>query len=474
MTISPYNSVSKKSATDIIGLPDRRRYGNPMALRENQVYRLFLQLHKARRAREHTDLRIGNPYLNLLSWAVPKGMPEPGEKRLAIQQPLHDYGYGSFSGTIGKGYGAGTVQNVRSGGVLVTKVKPGSISLTTTDKKYPERYVLVAPKGKTRDWLMLNVTPTEAVPYKKVHYKKIPPEKVEPLLDNLDGGSVQGKIDGAAALVQLMKDGPEISSYRVSEVTGNPIIHTERALGGRPQINIPPHLQGSILKGELYGVDKATGESIPVQALGGLLNSGLGKSLDTQRKSNSELKVMAYDVQRKGKEDVDFDEIPYHERQKMVDEILTYLPDTKFHAPETATSTGKARAMFKRIQEGKDPLTHEGIIIHPSKGKPIKSKFQEEADVLVTGWAPGQGKYQGNAAGALTYALEQGGPTVGEVGTGFTDQTRRDIAEDPSGFIGRWAKIIAQEQLPSGAYRAPVYHGFSEDLPMSKAARTRP
>lgn len=97
----------------IPGLPDLRDYGRLSSLKPEQTYTLLRQLHNARRAGKHVDVRIGNPELGLLSWAAPKDLPaEEGEKRLLIPQPVHTYDYKDFQGQIGSGYGRGQVKKL--------------------------------------------------------------------------------------------------------------------------------------------------------------------------------------------------------------------------------------------------------------------------------------------------------------------------------------------------------------------------
>ena len=71
------------------GLPDPAEYGQLSDLKAGQLVPFFVQAHDALRAKKHEDWRLGNLKQQLLSWAVPKGTPAPGEKRLAIRQPAH-------------------------------------------------------------------------------------------------------------------------------------------------------------------------------------------------------------------------------------------------------------------------------------------------------------------------------------------------------------------------------------------------
>jgi len=67
-------------------------------------------VHDHRARTHHHDVRLERDGA-LVSWAVPKGLPErPGERRLAIRTPDHPLEYIDFAGTIPGGqYGAGEV-----------------------------------------------------------------------------------------------------------------------------------------------------------------------------------------------------------------------------------------------------------------------------------------------------------------------------------------------------------------------------
>ncbi len=80
----------------------------------NDQSRFVIQFHKSRIT--HYDFRLEYNGV-LLSWAVPKGLPESEkQKRLAVHVEDHPTDYINFSGTIPKGeYGAGTVQIYDSG-----------------------------------------------------------------------------------------------------------------------------------------------------------------------------------------------------------------------------------------------------------------------------------------------------------------------------------------------------------------------
>lgn len=476
------------------GLPDPTQYGDLSKLRAGQLIDWIVQHHQARRAGPHYDVRFGTPDTGMFSWASRKGLPEPGQKRLAIRQPLHSTEYNQFEGEIPSGYGAGTVKKHDEGQVLITKADQNSIHFTLAHKRYPERFVLLKPKmGDDKKWLMINTTPTQPVPYEKAHYTKVEPEKVEGILDNLKpGSSTQAKIDGAASLTKLLKDKIEIMSYRASKVHGGPILHTERVFHTLPKVNVPKEYIGSVLRGELYGQRDVNGQhqTILPQELGGILNSAVGKSIQRQQDQNVRLRNLVFDVDQFGRKGIDPNVVPYQQRLSYARDILGkingpgmggdrqtidagYSPLDRgvLHTPEVtgeASTAPAAKQLWHQIVNKQNPYTSEGIVIHPETGKPIKSKLTDEHDVYVRGMFPGRGKYENNAVGGFVYSHEPTGPIVGEVGTGFSDQTRADMFTNPSDYVGRIAKVRSQTKHPSGALRAPAFLAMHEDYPLAK------
>jgi ATP-dependent DNA ligase len=467
-----------KEAESAKGIPDRRYYGDLRDIKPGTLVEYILQRHLAERAGPHFDVRMGDQK-GLFSWATRKPLPGPGGRTLLIQQPMHSYKYKDFEGTIPAGkYGAGRVQKQDEGQILVTDISPTAIHFTMAHKRYPERFVMVRPQNwKDKDWLLINKTPTQGLPYEKVRYKKIPAEDVDNYINQMKGGdTVEAKIDGASSLIKLLKDGVEVVSYRQSKETGRPIVYTEKMLGGLPKMNIPPELVGTVLKGEMYGVKEKEDYqhgAIPPQELGGILNSSLAKAIKDQQSRKIQLKNMVYDIQQLGSKHVDWHKTPRLDRRKMIEQVLQHLPQDKFHISQAATTQDEARQLWGDIRGGKHPLTTEGVVAWPQSGPPLKSKIVEDSDVHITGTFPGEGRLSNAGIGGFTYALEPGGATVGRVGTGLSDELRRSAyAGGSDAYIGRVARIRSQNQLPSGAYRAPALIALHEDYPQAKAANT--
>jgi hypothetical protein len=179
---------------------------------------------------------------------------------------------------------------------------------------------------------------------------------------------------------------------------------------------------------------------------------------------------MLFNVLRLGKKEVPAD-VPYEERLKMLKDVVQHLPKKKFHLPETAGTPEEQRALWERVSGGEHPLTHEGVVAWPKAGgKPTKVKIYDDYDVYVKDIFPGEKRLAGVGAGGFGYSLKPGGERVGEVGTGLSEEMRKTMLKNPEEFIGRIARIKAQGQFPSGAYRAPSLLGMHEDYPATKAA----
>jgi len=167
-------------------------------------------------------------------------------------------------------------------------------------------------------------------------------------------------------------------------------------------------------------------------------------------------------------------DLPYPQRLTMLKDIVKQLPPQKFTLPPYIEDPEEMKRVWEQMRAGKYPLTSEGMVFWPKEGgKPVKSKFTEDADVIVKGVFPGTGRLKGKSAGGFTYALPSDPNTiVGRVGSGIDDTTRRWLWEhrDDPELIGRRARIKAQQQYPGGAYRAPRLIALHEDYPAKEAA----
>jgi hypothetical protein len=496
-------ALPKTAADYAPGLPDPERFGNVQDIPRGKLLQYVVQRHLADRSGSHLDVRFGDqgPDSDLFSWATKKELPKPGEKRMLYQQPLHTGQYASFEGEIASGYGKGTVKTHDKGTIVVTKAEPDKIQFIMAHKKFPEYFTMIRQSGPPTDpktnrqrrtqggsWLMINTTPVSAAKFlkgtpeetglSKLKYTKVPAEDVEKLFNK--DYMVQEKLDGASALFHLLGDRIEAVSYRTNKA-GRPIIHTLRTFGpGGAKVTkkVPPELMGTIFRGEITG--EREGKSIPPQELGGILNATVENALAKQREGKIKMRNTLFDIVREGKTPIAPKSLMAQERMDKLKEFMQYLPKKSFRLPETAATPEEARALYERITTGKHPLTNEGIVAWPSAAGsvPVKVKLRPERDVWVKNIFPGEGKYEGVGAGGFEYSLSPEGGVVGRVGTGLSDQTRQEMLSDPDLWLGRMAKITAQDQFPSGAFKAPSFISLHEDYSpvpdkVASALRTR-
>jgi hypothetical protein len=450
--------IEKIAAEFAPGILDPLDYGDISELPRGELVNWVIHEHDARKAGKHYDIRFGKD--KLFSFATRKELPRPGEKKqIALYpQPLHEGSYAEFEGEIPEGYGAGTVKKLDRGEILVTQVTPTNIQFVLAHKKRPEMFNLVKIMNKKQRrpvWLMRNITPTESHEFKKLHYTMLPAEQIDKLMD--DDYIMSAKIDGAAGFAKLMKDHVDVLSIR-NRTTGEPIIHTPR-MGLTDKIEIPKHLIGKVYRGEIYGM---RGErALPIQELGGLLNSSLVKSLRKQESTGTKLRMALFGVPEGG---LDISSKPILEQRKEIQEALKYLPADVFGEPPYAESKREKKKLWNLIKSKKYPLTTEGVVGFPvGGGNPLKIKLLKEYDVYVRKIFSGVGKYSGKAAGGFEYSYEPNGKIIGRIGSGISDELRRDMYENPEDYIGRIAVVRAYEKFPSGALRNPVLHMIHED-----------
>ena len=177
------------------GLPSKKKVTDPRTVKKQEIWKSVVQEHDALRAKKHFDLRLADPRTGIAhSWAL-RYLPNPGEKRLAIQQPDHTKAYMKFTGTIGPGYGAGEVKRHSLLDAEILEASKDKIIFNRYQGRDTHEYALIRTKGKK--WLLINRTPTRRnmpqMPTAKPKYKEIKPHQVDPQKP----GRWDAKIDGA-------------------------------------------------------------------------------------------------------------------------------------------------------------------------------------------------------------------------------------------------------------------------------------
>lgn len=441
------------------GLPSRHIKDVPR-ISEPQVWNLAIQKHDAKRAGTHFDLRlVDNKNGKAYSWAVRNLPSAPGDKTLAKLQPTHTAEYSTWSGTIESGYGAGNVELFQSDKTEIIKADPEHILFNVYKSNGDtERYALIHTGGD--DWLFHNVTVTREtrpqIPTEKPSYKSIDINKVE--IEN-PNQVLAPKIDGALNVFLLRKGKPiETYSYRPSKKDAAKLIdHTYRS---NLYKTITPHAfkGNTVLLGEVFARDR-DGQTRPSTETSARLLSNVWRSRELQ--DVSPLDNIVFNILRYQGRDVS--NKPYSEKLQLLKRITSSVPGLKM--PPLAISPEQKKELVRQIMNKKHPMTSEGVVVYDLNASvPMKAKIQEDYDVHIKDVFPGEGKYRGIAAGGFTYSHTPDGPVVGRVGSGFDDETRKHMWEKPEEWKGQVARVWAQQKLPSGALRMPVFKDVRSEL----------
>ena len=115
-----------------------------------------VQEHHARAF--HWDFRLEHEGV-LVSWALPKGVPEdPKSNHLAVHTEDHPLDYGTFEGEIPAGeYGGGQVRIWDHGHFELEKWTPTEVKIVLHGSRVSGRYVLFSTKGK--NWMIHRMDP---------------------------------------------------------------------------------------------------------------------------------------------------------------------------------------------------------------------------------------------------------------------------------------------------------------------------
>lgn len=445
-----------KAAEFAPGIPYKTVKESPR-ITSPEVWRLAVQHHKTLRNNPHYDLRIvddksGKAY----SWSVKNLPTNPGDKVLAVQQPLHTAAYSTFSGTIPKGsYGAGSVELFSQDKIELIKADYDHVMFNVYKTNGDtERYALI--KTGDGNWLFHNVTPTRqtrpVLPTEKPMYKSVDLNSIDV---NNSSQVLSPKIDGALNVFYLRTGRPiESYSYRTSKKGESKLIdHTFRL--PYYKIKTPDAFRGkTVLLGEVFARDRL-GKTLSSTDTAARLLSNVWRSRELQEKAP--LDSVVFNVLRYNGRDVS--QKPYEEKLKILKTITTAIPQLKM--PPLASTPEQKTDMLKKIKSGSDPLTSEGVVVYNlAEHTPSKAKIFTDYDVRVRKIFPGLGRLKGKGAGGFEYSLTRSGPIVGRVGSGFTDQQREDMLKNPEKHIGQVARVFSQEQLPSKALRVPSFKDY--------------
>ena len=374
-------------------------------------------IHKHRATRLHYDVRLEREGA-LPSWAVPKGLPTAkGDKRMAVRTEDHPLEYGSFEGTIPEGhYGAGEVRIFDDGWYEPLEWTDSKVSFRLHGRRYPG---LEFHFVKTRtDWLGF-LASAQSAPLIAA------PPRFQPML--AEGGHeafddprwwFEPKLDGIRCLADLWTGETVLRTRTGRDVTAQyPELHMVHEL--LDQVN-------GVIDGEIVAFDADGRNSF--EALQQRMNLVKPREIERARKSIP-VSLVVFDLLWLDGHDTTG--LNLEERRELLaliaeqDErlqVVTHVEGDGVAFTDVAESLGLEGVMAKRL----------GSPYLPGKRTDAwrKIKLRNTQDCVVVGWTPGQGGRAGTFGALLVAALDGGAwRWVGQVGSGFTEQTLNRLRE---------------------------------------------
>lgn len=440
-----------------------------------------IQEHHARAL--HWDFRLERDGV-LVSWALPKGLPEsPKSNHLAVHTEDHPLEYGTFEGDIPKGeYGGGHVDIWDHGTYELEKWRDDEVIVVLHGKRANGRYVLFQTGGK--HWMIHRMDPAPN------DFQEMP-EHIKPMLaqaGNLPksnrGWAYEFKWDGVRAIVY-------VKGGRVRALTRN-----DKDLGATfPELRTIGEILGSrsaILDGEIVAFNDEGRPDFGKLAHRLHLSS---KSTISRMAKSTPAVFLAFDiVYLEGRSLL---EQSYDERRELL-ESLQLQSDAIATPPSIREATGAEILAISR-ERGL-----EGVVIkrRDSPYSPglrssqwIKVKNFRTQEAVVGGWTEGKGERTGSL-GALLLGIptENGLVYIGKVGTGFSEVARKDLldalvplAQDETPFTMRLSpaetvlahfvrpelvgEVQYSEWTSDGRLRHPSWRGLRPDKNANEVTR---
>ena len=356
--------------------------------------RFVIQEHHARRL--HYDLRLERDGV-LVSWAVPKNLPEtPAVNHLAVHTEDHPLEYLTFHGTIPKGeYGAGKMIVWDTGTYETEKFRDNEVIVNLRGSRVSGRYALIQTNGD--QWLA----------HRMKDQRDMQPQDLAPMLAtpgsvaNLKASqwAFEGKWDGYRLLMVADHGAMCLQSRSGRDVTAE-YPRLQSVANAFPDHHV-------ILDGEVVALDESG-----VPSFGEMQN----------RVRASRIQFWAFDV-------LELDGRPlvrakYRDRRKVL-EALASDRDELIVAPLLSGDGAEAlEESRKRRWEGVVAKRWESTYQAGRRSHSwIKDKNWNTQEIVIGGWKQGTGGRTSGIGSLLMGIPTDGGlEYVGRVGTGFTEK----------------------------------------------------
>ncbi len=413
--------------------------------------RFVIQEHRA--SRLHYDLRIERDGV-LISWAVPKGVPETADRNhLAVMTEPHPLEYLTFEGEIPAGeYGAGSMTVWDTGTVSLEKWRDdeviGTFTGQTGGRLGSARLALIrtSGEGEKSQWLLHRMKDADTHPDPGRRSPRRPaksadpgslPSFIPPMLSESgtpglarslsDPSWAEIKWDGIRALGTWQRGDDGTGRFTLRARSGTDI--TSRY----PELTADeaPHLPAAeaVVDGEIVAFDRDGRPSFA--RLQNRMHLTKGREIEREV-VRTPIVYMLFDLLHLDGHDLTG--MPLRRRRELLEHLAADL-DAPVRVPPVFDDLDAALDASRQYGlEGvvaKDPDSR----YRPGRrsGSWLKLKQTHAQEVVIVGIRPGQGNRR-SGIGSLLLAVpspENGGGLryVGRVGTGFTDRMLRDLAE---------------------------------------------
>jgi len=425
----------------------------------------------------HWDFRLERGGV-LVSWAVPKGLPEdPKQNRLAVQTEDHPLEYAAFEDDIPAGeYGGGNVKIWDRGTYTTEKWGDREVMVVLDGQRAKGKYVLFKTGGK--QWMMhrMDPPPPDWQPM---------PALVRPMLATAgelprdevgDRFAYEMKWDGVRAVVYV--DGGRVRAMTRNDLEVSATYPELRELGaalGSTKV---------ILDGEIIATDPESGRI----SFGALQHRMHVQDPGRVRKlaASTPITYVIFDLLYL--DGVDMIDLSYERRRDALDQLGLRGP--RWQTPPSFRAAGEDVLAASKDQ-GLEGIVAKQLDSAYEPGRRsrawIKIKNVTAQEVVIGGWRPGKGR-RDDTIGSLLMGIP--GPDglryVGHVGSGFTEEMLAHLRaelfrseQQDSPFVGslprpvtkdaHWTKpdLVGEVQFAEwtgdGVMRHPSWRGLRPD-----------
>ncbi len=395
-----------------------------------------VQEHHARAV--HWDFRLERGGV-LVSWAVPKGIPDdPDRNHLAVHTEDHPLAYASFAGEIPRGeYGAGTVTIWDGGRYELVKWEPGEVKVVLHGRRLSGGYVLFRTGGD--NWM--------------IHRERVvQPAWVRPMLAT--GGELPGGEGGWA--YEMKWDGVRASAYiaggrllRLASRTGRDITATYPELHG---LGAAAGSRQLVLDGEIVAFDGGRPSFEALQQRMHVASAAHAARLAAQ----VPVVYLVFDLLHADGRPLL--ELPYRQRRELLDGLG--LAGRFWQTPPAFTGAAGADVLAAAGAQGLEGVVAKRLDAPYRPGarsadwRKVKNTHRQE--VVVGGISPGKGGRAGQIGSLLAGVQTAGGLAyAGRVGTGYTQQSLHRLEKRLAPL--RRTRCPFATPVPSGHARGAIW-----------------